>query len=320
MTNPGSMILTALLRRALQAVGVTLAVTTACFAMVQALPGDIAYRIAAGRYGYDRVDTAAADLVREAAGLDRSAAAQLWQWLIDLAHLDLGRSLVTGEEVTHEVAHALTGSVQLAVAALALALVLGVGLGLAAARRPGGALDRLTHLWVAASRTVPPFLLGLILILVFSVQLGWLPAAGHDQRSSVLLPALTLAVGLSGPFARVTRDAVVRARAAAYVDFARTRGLSERSVVVRHVLRNASSTVVAYVGVQALILVEGVIVVESLFAWPGLGHLLVHGIFWRDIPSVQAAALALALLVVVISTLVDLATLALDPRPRRTTA
>ena len=131
-----------------------------------------------------------------------------------------------------------------------------------------------------------------------------------------MLPAVTLAVGLSGLFARVTRDAVVQIRQSDYVRFAATKGLGERLVFLRHVLRNAGVTLIAYIGVQMLILIEGVVVVESLFAWPGLGHALVHAIFWRDIPMIQATALALALLVVVLNTVVDLGALALDPRPR----
>lgn len=309
-----------LLRRAGQAAGVAVLVTLACFLAVRSLPGDIAYRIAAGRYGYDRVDAESAEAVRRTLGLDESAATQFATWLGDLVRLDLGQSLVTGAQVSAEVGHALGGSLRLAAVALALALVAGVLLGVAAAPRPAGALDRVTDALVAFGRSIPPFLLGLALIVVFSVHLGLLPSAGHGTTSSVLLPAATLAIGLAGPFAAVTRDAVREVRAAAYVRFARTRGLGERSVTLRHVLRNAGTTVVAYVGVQAIVLIEGVIVVESLFSWPGLGHLLVHAVFWRDIPVLQGTALAITVLVVALSTLVDVATLALDPRPRKAAA
>lgn len=320
MSSSTPAVLSVLARRAAQALGVAVVVTLACFATVQSLPGDIAFRIAAGRYGYDRVSAESAEAVRRTLGLDEPALAQLGRWFLDLAQLDFGHSLISGASVLGEVGHALTGSLQLAAVSLLLALALGSVLGTAAARRPGGAFDRLTDGWVALSRSVSPFLLGLALILVFSVHLGWLPAAGHGERTSVLLPAATLAAGLSGPFARVTRDAVVQVRSAPHVRFARSRGLRDRAVTLRHVLRNAGTPVVAYVGVQALVLIEGVIVVESLFAWPGLGHLLVHAVFWRDIPVLQGTALALALLVVTLSALVDLAALALDPRPRKATA
>ncbi|MFF2242831.1 ABC transporter permease [Arthrobacter sp. NPDC058130] len=300
-----------------QAAAVVLLVSTACFAIVHSLPGDIAFRIAAGRYGYDQVTSGSADSVRSELGLDRPAWAQLLDWLGDLAALDLGTSLVTGSSVAGELALHFSSSLQLAATALALALAVGATAGILAAARPGGFPDRVLTLWVSAARALPPFLLGLALILAFSVHLGVLPAAGHGDAGNIVLPAATLAVGLSGLFARVTRDTVVEIRRSDYVRFAATKGLGERLVVLRHVLRNTGVTLIAYVGVQLLILIEGVVVVESLFAWPGLGHALVHAIFWRDIPMIQATALALALMVVALNTVVDLGSLALDPRPRR---
>ncbi|MFE9204834.1 ABC transporter permease [Micromonospora sp. NPDC007230] len=306
-----------LAQRALQAVSVTLLVSTACFAIVQNLPGDIAFRIAAGRYGYDRVTAASADAVRADLGLDAPGWQQLARWWADLAQFDLGTSLVTGGSVAHELLLPVTSSLQLAATALALAVAVGAPVGVAAAWRPGGPLDRLTTVWVAGARALPPFLLGLLLIMLFSVHLGWLPAVGHGAAANVVLPAAALAVGLSGLFARVTRDTVAQLRSSDFIAFAETKGLRGRAVLARHVLRNAGVTLVAYVGAQALILIEGVVVVESLFAWPGLGHTLVHAVFWRDVPVIQAAAVALALLVVLINTVVDVAGLALDPRPRR---
>jgi peptide/nickel transport system permease protein len=303
-------------QRAVQAVAVAMLVSTACFAIVQSLPGDIAFRIAAGRYGYDQVSAASADAVRAELGLERPAWHQLLAWLGDLARLDLGTSLVTGGSVASELTLHLWSSLQLAGVALAMAVVGGTAVGARAAVRPGGVLDRATTLWVSGARALPPFLLGLVLILTLSVHLGVLPAAGHGQASNLVLPALTLAVGLSGLFARVTRDSVAQIQQSEYVRFAATKGLPARLVFLRHVVRNAGVTLIAYVGVQALILIEGVVVVESLFAWPGLGHALVHAIFWRDIPVLQAASVALALLVVAVNTVVDLATLAIDPRPR----
>ena len=309
-------VLRVLRQRAIQAAAVVLLVSTACFAIVQSLPGDIAFRIAAGRYGYDQVTAASADSVRAELGLDRPAWQQLLDWLGNLTTLDLGTSLVTGAGVAGELGLYLSNSLQVAAAALTLALAAGAPVGALAAARPGGILDRITTLWVSGARALPPFLLGLVLILLFSVHLGVLPAAGHGEAGHIVLPAVTLAVGLSGLFARVTRDAVVQIRQSDYVRFAATKGLGERLVFLRHVLRNAGVTLIAYIGVQMLILIEGVVVVESLFAWPGLGHALVHAIFWRDIPMIQATALALALLVVVLNTVVDLGALALDPRPR----
>jgi peptide/nickel transport system permease protein len=318
VTAPGGSGLTqVLLRRGVQAVGVAVLVSVLCFLVVRRLPGDAAYRIAAGRYGYDLVDQESADAVRAELGLDRPAWRQLGDWLLDLVQLDFGRSLVTSRPVVEEVGHYLAGTLQLATAALVLAIVIGGVAGTLAARRPGGLLDRLTNAWVAVVRALPPFLLGLLLVLLFSVHLGLLPAVGQGGSTSIVLPALTLAAGLSGLIARVTRDAVVEVRQSEYIRFAQTKGLSERLVLVRHVLRNAAVVLVPYLGVQAVILVEGVVVVESLFAWQGLGHALVHAVFWRDVPVLQATTLALALLIVAVNTVVDLTVLWLDPRPRR---
>jgi peptide/nickel transport system permease protein len=308
--------LSVLLRRGAQAVSVALLVSAACFAIVHTLPGDLAYRIAAGRYGYDQVSVAAAEGVRRELGLEEPAWRQLLSWFGNVAQLDLGTSLVTRADVAAELTTHLWGTLQLAGASLGLALLLGLPLGAVAAAKPNGAVDRLMDLWIAGTRALPPFLLGLVLIVVFSVHLGVLPAAAHGGSSSLVLPAATLAVGLSGLFARVTRDTVDQIQQADFVRFAETKGLGRRMVFLRHVVRNTSVTVVAYLGVQALLIVEGVVVVESLFAWPGLGHALVHAIFWRDIPVLQASVLALAVLVVAINTVVDLAALALDPRPR----
>jgi peptide/nickel transport system permease protein len=285
--------------------------------MVQRLPGDAAFRIAAGRYGYDLVDADAAAGVREELGLDRPLWQQLGSWLADAATLDLGRSMVTSQPVLDEVGYYLTGTLQLTGLALLLAVAIGGTLGTLAASRPGGALDRLTAGWVAMVRALPAFLAGLLLILVFSVQLGWFPIGGHGSSVSIVLPAFTLALGLSGLIAKVTRDAVLEVRASAYYRFARTKGISERRVLLRHVPRNAAVVLVPYIGVQAIILIEGVVVVESLFAWQGLGHALVHAVFWRDVPMLQATVLVLALLIVAINTVVDLVVAWLDPRPRR---
>lgn len=309
-------LLRVLMQRSTQAVLVALLVATASFVMLQTLPGDPAFRVAASRLGYDLVDAAAADAVRAELGLDRPAAQRLLAWLTTLARGDLGTSLVSGEPVWHEVQHELGHSLLLAGAALALALGLSVPLGLAAGLRPGGRVDRCSVAAAVLLRAVPPFVLALLLVIGLSVHSGALPAAGSGQPAHLVLPALTLALGLAALQARVLREAVVSARQSAWWAYARHKGLPETAVLLHHGLRHAAVPLVALLGTQAVALVEGVVIVETLFAWPGVGHGLVHAIFGRDVPMLQATALLLGLLAVLLNTTADLAGLALDPRRR----
>ncbi len=306
----------ALGRRALQAVLVSVLVGALCFLLLRTLPGDMAYRVAAGRYGYDLVDTAAAASVRAELGLDRPALAQFGDWLGALARGDLGVSLVSGERVTHEIAHELGSTLVLSVTALVLAVLIGPALGLLAGLRPGGAADRAGIVTSAGLRALPVFAVGIGLMLPLAAWLDWLPASDDGTAAGLVLPALTLALGLAAASSRMTRDSVVAATAMPQFAFARLKGLSRAQAVRRHVLRNAAVPVVAFLGVQLALLVEGVVVIELLFGRAGIGHALVHAVFARDVPMVQGAALVLALAFVALNAATDLAVLALDPRRR----
>jgi peptide/nickel transport system permease protein len=233
-----------------------------------------------------------------------------------VARLDLGESLVTGERVTDELGVQLGHTLLLSFAALFLSLLIGPPLGLMLGLRAGSGADRAGLAAAAAIRALPPFVLGLLLILLFALGLGWLPPAGFDGLRELILPSLTLALGLAATSSRVTRDATAAVVAAPYFAFARWKGLSDRQALLRHGLRNAGVPVVAYVGMQLVWLIEGVVVVESLFAWPGVGHAMVHAIFARDIPMVQGTALVMGLMFVVLNALVDVACAAIDPRRR----
>lgn len=302
--------------RALQAVLVALVVALACFAMVQALPGDAAFRIAAGRYGIDGVSGAAADLVRAELGLNAPWWQRLGFWLAGLATGDLGRSLVSGDRVVDELGVYLGHTILLAVAALALSVLVGLPLGAWLGGRAGSAADRAGLAVSVVLRALPGFVVGVALILVFAVGLGWLPAAGVGGWRELILPAATLAIGLAAVSSRVTRDAVAGAMYAPAAEFARHKGVPEPAVRRRHVWRNAAVPVIAYLGVQLVSLVEGVVIVETLFAWPGIGHALVHAVVARDVPMLQGTALAMGLCFVALNALVDLAVLAIDPRRR----
>jgi peptide/nickel transport system permease protein len=305
-----------LLRRTFQIIALAMLVGTVCFFMARALPGDLATRIAAGRYGYDLVSNAAADAVRVELGLGESVWRALWGWWCDIASLNLGRSLVTGESVLIEVASHLGSTMVLAGVTLCIACLIGLPQGIWSGLHVGGKIDRITLLLAVVLRATPAFLLALVLMLLVAVQLGALPVAGSDGISHVLLPAMTLALGLAAGLARVTRESIKEVTASASYEFARTKGLSDRQTLIRHGLRQAALPLVAYLGVHAVFLVEGAVVVETLFAWPGIGHELVHAVFGRDIPMLQGSALCMGLLFVSFNLAVDATCLALDPRQR----
>ncbi|NKC13891.1 MAG: ABC transporter permease subunit [Gammaproteobacteria bacterium] len=282
--------------------------------MMQSLPGDAAFRIAAGRYGYDIMDATAAASVRAELGLDRSLPLQFWSWMTQLANGDLGRSLVTGNPVWEELAPQLAASMALAGVAIIFSLVIAVPIGTVAGLWPGGIFDQATLLLSAGLRSVPAFALGVVLMLALAVEARVLPVAGYGEARHFVLPSLALGLSLASVSNRVIRDAVVACSGSAWYAFARTKGLSRPDVLVRHVARNAAVPTLAYVGVQLALLIEGVVIIESVFAWPGIGHALVHAIFERDLPMVQGTALVLGLTFVILSFTVDLACRALDPR------
>lgn len=300
--------------RLMQAGLVALLVGGLTFIMMRMLPGEMAFRIAAGRYGYDRVDAAAASAVQQELGLDRPAWQALGDWFIQLLHLNPGHSLVSGEPVMAEIGHQLGQTLLLAAVALLLSLLLGPPLGILAGLSPGGKLDRLLMALSTVLRALPHFVLGLILVLIFALGLGWLPSAGYGDAQHVLLPALTLALGLAAVSSRVARNAMRQVSASAWYQFGRTNGLPPGTLFRRHGLRNVSVPLVTWLSVQFIYLVEGVIVVETLFAWPGIGHALVHAIFARDIPMIQGTALVMGLMFVLLNALSDGLCYWLDPR------
>lgn len=306
-----------LLRRSMQALLVALLVSTLSFFLMHHLSGDLAFRIAAGRYGYDMVTAAAADAVRIELGLDRP----IWQGLLmhwqALLHLDLGNSYITSAPVIEEIRVQFGHTLVLALAALLLSVVIALPIGLLSGLHSGGWLDRITMGCSLALRALPPFLLGILLILLMSSQLGLINAASAShEHGGLLLPALTLALSLAAVSSRVARDAMVAVRGSAYFQFARSKGLTDLQALLRHGIRNAAVPVIAYLGVQLIFLMEGVIVIESLFAWPGIGHALAHAVFGRDIPMIQGTAIVMGLLFVLCNTLVDMACMLADPRQR----
>lgn len=303
-----------LLYRLFQAALVVLVVGVLTFFLVQSLPGDMAWRIAAGRYGYDLVDAAAAAKVQQELSASLSGGSALLAWFGDLLRFDFGRSLVSGEAVNQEIAWQLGHTLALAVCALLLTIAIGIPAGIYAALRPGSRFDRLLMWLSTALRSLPHFAIGLLLVALLASGLDLLPAAGAESPAHIVLPALTLALSLSAVAARVARDAMRHVADSASYRWGRQKGLGEGRLFWRHGLRNVSVPVVAWLSVQFMYLIEGMVVVETLFAWPGIAHALVHAIFHRDVPVIQGTAMVLGLMFVILNMLVDILCRWLDPR------
>ena len=305
-----------LAKRLMQLLLVMWSVGTLTFVLTRLLPGDMAYRIAASRYGYDQTDSAAAALVQAELGLDLPWWRSYASWLTDLLQLNLGKSLVSGESVWALIGHQFGHTLALALAALLLAFLIGPPLGLLAAMKPQGLFDRFTLIFSTLLRSFPAFIIGIALITLFSVQLKWLPAAGYGELQHFFLPALTVALGLSAVSIRVSRNAMVAVATSEYYQFSRLKGLNKTLRFVRHGLRNVAIPILAYHSVQLIYLIEGVVIVESLFAWPGSGHALVHAVIARDVPMIQGTALIMGAIFVLLNMAVDMLNRLIDPRIR----
>lgn len=300
--------------RLVQAVLTTLVLASLCFAFVQALPGDAALRIAAARSGDDRVTAESVARIRAQEGLDRPVLAQYASWIGQLARGDLGHSLVSRQPVWRELAE--HGRFTLGLGALGwlLSYAIALPLGIACGFRPGGWLDRGTNALAVALVSMPSFLVGIGLISLFALTLRWLPPAGFRTEAHMVLPALTLALGLAAFSVRIIRNAVVEVRSAFYMTFARIRGRSAGSAFLHHGVRNAAIPVATFAALQFAYVVDGFVVVETLFNYPGLGDLLVKSLLARDVPMIMGAGMVVGLMYAAVNLLADLACIGLDPR------
>jgi peptide/nickel transport system permease protein len=205
-------------------------------------------------------------------------------------------------------------TLQLIFAAMLLAVVLGIPLGFIAALRPGGIIDMASMVLAVSGLSMPKFWLGLLLMYLFALSLGWLPSFGYGDAKYLILPAVTLGVSPMALLARTTRAAVLEIMTADYVRTARSKGMSETRVVEWHVMRNALVLILTTIGLQFGALMGQAVVVEKLFSWPGIGSLLVDSVQQRDIPAVQGAILVAVMFFLVINILVDLLYVVIDPR------
>jgi peptide/nickel transport system permease protein len=254
--------------------------------------------------------------LRHLLGFDRPLLVQYAAYLAELGKLDLGQSLVQRAPVTLILGARLPYTVALAGAALAVALVIGIPAGVLMATRRGGVLERLLAALVLTGQSLPTFWSGILLILLFGVSLRWLPTSGADGPASLIMPAVALGALAMSTFARMTRIAVLDELQRDYVSAARARGLSHGAVVMRHVLRNAAIPLVTITALEIGNLLAGAVIVETVFAWPGIGQLAVQSIQARDFLVVQAIVLFVSVTYIALNLLADLAYAAIDPRIR----
>jgi len=308
-----------ILRRLLQLIPVVVLSSVLVFLLLHLVPGDPAETVA----GPDATpDVVAA--VRHKMGLDQPLAVQYGRWLGNIARGDLGTSYISHLPVIDLVGYAFPATLQLTLAALVLALVISLPLGVLASLKQASKLDLVVQGYTALGLGVPNFWLGILLILVFALFLGLLPPGGRIDPTqnlaiglkTLILPAVTLGIQISAVFTRFVRTAMLEVLHEDYVRTARAKGLPERVVVVRHALRSALVPVVTVVGLQFGRLLGGAVVVESVFAWPGVGRLIIQAVEQRDYTVVQAGLLGLVAVFLLINLMTDIMYAFLDPRIR----
>lgn len=300
-----------LARRAASAAVVVAGVLTLVFFLIHLTPGD-PVEVMLGEHAAP-ADRAA---LRSSLGLDRPLGVQYADYVRRLARLDLGVSLHSRRPIASLLAERIPATAALAGAALAVAAVLALGLGTLAAVRRGSAWDFGAMGFAMLGVSVPNFVLGPVLILVFSVWLGWLPVSGREEPASIVLPALTLGTALAAILSRMVRSSLLEVLGEDYVRTARSKGAGGARVVFVHALRNAMLPVATLLGLQLGALLGGAVITEIVFAWPGVGQLTIDAIRQRDYPVLQACVLLVSLGYVAVNTLTDAVYAWLDPRIR----
>ena len=308
-----------LARRLLHLGPVLLGVSVIVFMVLHLAPGDPAEVMLGANANKEDLDR-----LRTQLGLDQPLHVQYLHWIGQVVQGDLGRSLWMKRPVLGEVLERFKATLLLTGSALLLSTLGGIALGIASATRANSLLDRLSGVASLFGASMPVFWLGIVLMVIFSLWLGWLPASGmyapygggglRDLLAHLILPAVTLAAASVTIIARLTRATMLDTLGQDYVRTARAKGLGERMVVWRHALKNALIPIVTVVGVQAGYLLGGAVLTETVFAWPGVGTLVVQGILARDMPLVQGGVLVIALSFVLVNLAVDTLYAWLDPR------
>lgn len=305
-----------LLRRFLLVFVAVLGVTAVTFSVMHFTPGDPAEMIAIGRYGMDTLTQSDIEWVRATEGLDAPIYVQYGIWLGHLLHGDLGNSLITGDPVLSEILTRFPATMELAILSMILSLLIAIPIGIIAAIKQYSIIDNFSMIGALVGVSMPNFWLGLLLILFFSLYLGWFPVCGYGGFEHIILPAITLGTGMAAITTRLTRSSMLEVLSQDYIRTARAKGLSEKLVISRHALKNAFIPVITVIGLQFGHLLEGAVIVETIFAWPGVGRLLVDSIFARDFFMIQGCVLIIVIIFSLTNLLVDISYAYLDPRIR----
>src|SRR5579871_5891804 len=297
------------LRRLLVLVPTLVGVSALVFFILKLTPGDPAFVLGGANATEEQLRN-----IRVAYHLDDPVVIQYVRYLAQAVQGDLGQSLRSHRPVLNELSDRLPASLELAATAFVISVIVGVALGVVSAARQYSLWDNLGMLLALGGISVPIFWLGILLILLFSVQLGWLPTSGAGDWKHLVLPATTLGLSSAAIVARQTRSAMLEVLRQDYVQVARAKGLAEPVVLARHALRNAAIPTVTILGLQLGNLIGGVVVTETVFAWPGIGRLTVESITFRDVPVVEGGVLVMAVVFLVTNLVVDLLYGYLNPR------
>jgi peptide/nickel transport system permease protein len=281
------------------------------FLLVHLVPGD-PVEVMLG----ESASVADRDALRADLGLNQSLPSQFGSYLTKLAKFDLGNSIHTKQPIIELIKTRYPATLKLAFLSLLIGLAIGIPLGVYAALKAGHWQDIVVTIISVRLSAMPAFWLGPILMLVFAVWFGWLPVSGMDSKASIILPAVTLGFGLSAILTRMTRTSLLEVLNDDYIRTARAKGLSERTVIIRHALRAALLPIITIVGLQMGSLLAGTVITETIFSWDGIGRLLVESIEKRDYPVTQACVLVIALSYVLVNLVTDIAYRFADPRTR----
>lgn len=298
-----------LIKRFFAAAGVLVGIVTLVFLLIHIVPGDpVEVMLGESARPADR------QALRQALGLDQPLVQQWWQYVSGVLQFELGQSLHSRQAVSELLLTRIPATLQLSIVSLLVALAFALPLGVLAAVHKDSVWDRLAMVSAMLGVSVPNFVMGPLLILVFALGLGWLPVSGREGLSSLVLPALTLGSALAAILSRMVRASMLEVLHEDYIRAARARGLGEQRVLWWHALRNAALPVITVLGMQFGALLAGAVITETIFSWPGIGQLLIESIQKRDYPVVQACVLLISATYVLVNLLTDLVYVAVDPR------